>query len=65
MNERYTMYVCNICSQPASQYFTYQINNRTSRTVHFCKDHNPGSKPQGISSKQMKAIDPEFAKRYG
>ena len=58
------MYVCNICSQPAAKSFNYQMNNRISRTVHFCKVHNPSSKPPGISFKQMKALDPEFAKRF-
>lgn len=47
------MTVCNICGEPASKRFT-RFNGEISKTVYYCKSHDPNSKPVGISSEQMK-----------
>ena len=53
------MIVCVICGQPASQSFTFPLGGGLTRTAYYCKNHNPQSRPEGISSEQMRELDPE------
>ena len=47
------MTVCNICGKPASKSFSLSNEGR-SKTIYYCREHGPNSKPVGISSEQMK-----------
>jgi len=38
------MTVCELCSEPASRSFTWNLGEGVSRTVYYCKNHTPKSK---------------------